>query len=497
MLNLALANEVSPPGYLRALVGAVTLAGILTIAGWAIFRNRWDGALAATAFILLTVSPVSVGWVWISLRGALGFELGTVVTAGILVALIGAAGVRLLQIRRRRLPFTRLPAEAMNFFSIVLVVMVVVTHGFAGVGAPEPVPVPPPAGWNAGGGPKPDIVVVLLDGYPRTDVLERRLAADNASFLHALGERGFDVATTNHSNYPATGFTLASLFQMRYLDDVPALQPFMGTGRPAYGALHDAAEAGQAFSILRAAGYQVTMSASGWEHATLRGAADRLLDSGELTDVERSAVYRTWLLYLVDTVSPHVFTTQGRNRVVHAFDFLDTMAGEAPDSPRFVFIHVAGPHLPLVVRSDGTPTDLTASRYETAKRDGYGMTDSEYADAWQSEIDYLDARVLQGVDLFLGSERGRQAVIIVMSDHGYGFEPVPGDTQAKLANLLASRTPNAPHLLADSPTPVNWFRILFDEYLGTELSLLPDRYFVQTGPQLDLTEVHDPDQVTP
>jgi Sulfatase len=497
VLNTALANEITPSGYLRALVGAAVLAGCLTIVGWALFRNRWDGALFATAFILLAVSPVSLGWVLVSLRGALGQSLGTFVTGGILIAGLGAIGVRILQLRRRGKRLPRPPAEAMNVFSVALLGVVVASHGLGFAAEPAASSVPPPSGWDVGEGPRPDIVVLLLDGYPRSDVLERRLRTNNSSFLNSLAERGFDVATTNHSNYPRTGFTLASIFQMRYLDEVPSLQPFVGTNRQANEALRSAAESGQAFSILRAAGYEVTTVASGWDQVTFRDASDRLLDSGELNDLERYAVHRTLLVYLLDLVWPHIFTAAQRDRVVHGFDFLDTIASEAPKGPRFVLVHIPAPHLPLVVTADGTPTDLTASRYETATREGYGMTDSDYAAAWQSEIDYLDARVLRSIDLLLGSEAGRQAIIIVMSDHGYGFEPVPGDIQAKLANLFAARTPSAPGLLAGAPTPVNWFRILFNEYLGTELPLLQDRYFVQVQPgrQLDLIEVEDPDQI--
>jgi hypothetical protein len=495
VLNTALATDVGPTGYLRALVVAAFLGFGLAIVGWAVFRNRWDGAFFATTFVLLAVSPVSLTWLLGSLRNVFGYLLGFLITATVLIAGLSVIGVRLLQLRHRGLPLPRPPAEAMNVLSVVLLGVVIVSHGFGPFADASSSPPPPPSGWHVGEGRRPDIVVLLLDGYPRADVLERRLGTDNSAFLDALRERGFDVATTNHSNYPATGFTLASMFQMRYLDQVPSLQPFVGTGRQANGALRNAAESGQAFSILRAGGYGVTWVASGWDQVTFRDAADRLLDSGELNDLERYAVHRTWLVYLLDVLWPEISTSQQRDRIVHAFDFLDRMAVEAPEGPRFVFVHVPAPHLPLVVNADGTPTDLTPSRYEAATREGYVMTDFEYARAWQSEVDYLDSRVLQSVDLLLGSETGRQAVIIVMSDHGYGFEPVPGDIQAKLANLLAARTPDAPGLLSDGPTPVNWFRLLFNEYLGTELSLLPYRFFVQAGPHTDLVEVGNPDQI--
>ena len=493
VLNTALSNEVVPAGYIRPLIVATLLAGLLMGAAWMAFRNRWDGALFASSVILLAVSPISLAWFWTVMRTAFGALLGTGLTAGVLVAALGAFGVRLLQVRRRGQPLPRPAPEILNVFSVALLVAVIGSN-VSSVLLPASTPVPPPAEWHPGQD-QPDIVVLLLDGYPRTDVLERRFGADDTAFLDALRERGFEVATTNHSNYTLTELTFASMFQMRYIDQIPSLEPFIATGRQENAALRNAAESGQAFSILRAAGYELSISPGGWEHVALRRAADRFLDSGELTDLERSVIHRTWFLYLLDAVWPSIFTNAQRDRIVHAFDTLDTFATEEADRARFLFLHVPAPHLPPVVNADGTPTALPASRYEAISRQGYGMTDAEYGDAWQAELDYVAERVLGGIDLLLASERGREAVIIVMSDHGYGFELQRGDVQSRLGNLFATRTPGAPDLFDDPPTPVNLFRRLFNGYLGTQFPLLPDRYFLQGNRQLDLTEVQDPDQV--
>jgi hypothetical protein len=494
VLNTALANEVVPAGYVRPLAVAAVLAGLLTVAAWMVFRNRWDGALLASGVILAAVSPISLAWVWFAMRTAFGLPLGTALTVAVLVAALGAIGVRLLRVRRRGQPMPRPAPEMLNVFSLALLVAVIGSN-VGSILLPASPPVPPPAGWQADGHDQPDIVVLLLDGYPRTDVLERRLGADDSAFLESLRQRGFEVATTNHSNYTLTELTFASMFQMRYLDQIPSLEPFIGTGRQENAALRDAAESGQAFSILRAAGYELTMLPGGWEHVALRRAADRFLDTGELTEIERSVIHRTWFLYLLDAVWPSIFTNAQRDRIVHAFDTLDRFATEEADDSRFLFLHVPAPHLPPVVNADGTPTALRATEYESSSRQGYGMTDFDYRDAWQGELDYVADRVLQGIDLLLDSERGREAVIIVMSDHGYGFELRQGDTQARLGNLFAARTPAAPDLFSDPPTPVNLFGILFNAYLGTEVPLLPDRYFLEVGRQLDLTEIQDPDQV--
>jgi hypothetical protein len=494
VLNTALANEVVPAGYARPLAVGTILAGLVTVAAWAAFRNRWDGALFASGVIVVAVSPISLAWVWTSLRTLFGALIGTALTAALLAMALALVGVRLLRARRRGLPLPRPAPEMLNVFSLALLVAVLASN-IGGIVLPASAPVPPPAGWQADGQDHPDIVVLLLDGYPRTDVLARRFGADDSAFLDALRDRGFEVATTNHSNYTLTELTFASMFQLRYIDEIPSLAPFIGTGRQENAALRDAAESGQAFSILRTAGYEVSWFPGGWEHVALRRAADRFLDSGELSDLERSVIHRTWFLYLLDAVWPSVFTTSQRDRIVDGFDTLDQFAGEQADRPRFLFLHVPAPHLPPVVNADGTPTALRATRYEGISRQGYGMTDAEYRDAWQAELDYVADRVLHGVDLLLDSERGRKAVIIVMSDHGYGFELQQGDVQARIGNLLATRTPGAPDLFDDPPTPVNLFRLLFNAYLGTEFPQLPDRYFLQGSRQLDLTEIYDPDQV--
>lgn len=221
----------------------------------------------------------------------------------------------------------------------------------------------------------------------------------------------------------------------------------------------------------------------------VRGAADRMLDSGEMTDLERNLLHRTWLLYLADVVWPSVFIGPLRDRIVHAFDALDDFAHEPRHHPRFLFLHVPAPHLPLAVRAGGSATTLIASHYEANDRAGFGLTDAQFTAAWGEELAYLKRRVLDGLDALLASPSGRDAVVMVMADHGYGFEVHPDDPQARFANLFATRTPGAPSLFGDEPTPINLFRELFNAYLGTDMPILPARHFLSGEVPLQLTEL--------
>ncbi len=154
----------------------------------------------------------------------------------------------------------------------------------------------------------PDVVLLLLDGYPRADVLQRRLGIDNSAFVDELADHGFDVATDSNSNYVFTALTLASMFQMRYLDDVAEVKHQVGTAAAGHDLLRHAALSGQAWQILRSAGYQIVTGPPGWEHVRLADVSDRVINDGQITEFERSLLEATWLLEVIDAVAPTAIT---------------------------------------------------------------------------------------------------------------------------------------------------------------------------------------------
>lgn len=493
VLSMAINNGVTPAGFVRPLLVAIVIAAGLTLVGWRVLGNRWDGALLASGLIAAVVSPIPLASLWRAYVGVFGSVAGTAALAGTLTALLGVAGIYVLRCLRRGVAIRRPAADSMHVVSAALLVTVVGSSLLAhpAVIAPQE----PPSSMVSSPGKPPDIVLILLDGYPRTDVLQRRLNTDDKSFLDALRVRGFDVAATSRSNYSVTELTLPSMFGMEYLDEVPFLQRSLDSVGNEMAALRTATEAGRVFSTLRSAGYRVEISSPGWEHVTLRNAADRMVDGGELTDLERGVLHQTWLFPLLTLATPGWFTASQRDRIVHGFDSLDAFARERRTHPTFLFLHVPAPHLPLVVQADGSATQLPLGRFGGLDRQGLGMTDFEFEAAWASELAYVHKRVLNGIDLLSKSDTGRHAAIVIMADHGYNFEVRPDDLQARFGNLFAARTPGAPGLLGSSPTPVNLFRLLFDRYLGTQLHTLRDRYFVSPSAEnaLPFHEIDNPE----
>jgi hypothetical protein len=499
VLEVALPNQVEPPGFARSLVVALAGAATLTLLAWGLTRDRWLGGLIATGLILAAISIGPLGGVWRVGRDLLGGSGAIGLLGLVLVVAIGAPAYLLVRSRRGAPPIRRQATSVLNLLAAVLVAVVVISRvgldlpgALADLTRGKPtVEVHPPQAEL------PDIYMVLMDGYPRTDMLASRLGIDNSSFLAGLQGLGFEVAPASRSNYTFTQVTLASMFQMRHLDDVPDLAPLIGTGGAHVNALRHAMTEGPAWAALHAAGYEVVVSLPGYEHVALRAVADRVLDHGELNDLERELLARTWLLDLLTPLLPDIFAAPQHDRILHGFDDLERLADESASrsDPLFAWVHIPAPHLPLVVTASGGVLPLQPRRFDPPTVEGFGMTDAQLHAAYGAELSYLDERLLSAVRAIQASAGdGRpDPVIVIFSDHGYYYDA--SDLPARFGNFLAASTPGAPGLMSGSPTPVNFFPLLLNRYLGTDFDLSENRFFVSRGTRrlLEMVEVEDPE----
>jgi len=498
VLDIALANKVEPAGFARSLLIAIAAALAVTLVGWAVFRDRWLGGLAALAVVLASISLIPIFFAWRAANEAFGPAAGLGVLGSIVIVAIAVPVAQLVRARRGATLIRGPATSVLNQIATVLVVVTLVVHigpDLPGTAADvlrvrAPVTVAPPDAEL------PDIYLLLLDGYPRADVLSRRFGIENAPFLGELRGLGFDVEERSLSNYTFTPLTMVSLFQMKHLEDVEGLAPLVSgpdSGGTQVNALRNALNTAPAFAALRAAGYEIVVTSPGYEHVELRGVADRVLYHGEMNDLERDVFKRTWLLGLVAPLVPGIFSSPPHDRIVHAFDDLEGLADQPRDGPIFAWIHIPAPHLPIVVDAQGDHVVVKPRQFDGEDAAGFDMTDAQFAAAFASEIAYLNDRILRAARVLQAADAGTDPVIIVMSDHGYNSDLT--DIQARFAILFAAFTPQAPGLLADGPTPVNVMARVLNRYLGTHFPSSPDRYFLSASGDriLPLTELENPD----
>ena len=150
----------------------------------------------------------------------------------------------------------------------------------------------------------------------------------------------------------------------------------------------------------------------------------------------------------------------------------------ADRDPTFTFSHILIPHVPYVFGADGTI--LTDPGYYSG--DMAGPVNEEYLQkGYTGEIAFLNSRLVTILAEIL-DQSDTPPIIVLMGDHG-----VRDANRAK--NFFAVYLPDgAEKVLYPSITPVNIFRIIFDQYFGTSYGLLPDITYTDDGQVIPVPE---------
>jgi hypothetical protein len=347
------------------------------------------------------------------------------------------------------------------------------------------------AGGAAAGGLGPNIYVLLLDGYPRADALESRFGIDNSSFVAALEERGFGVAAASRTNYSMTWLTLASVFQMAYVQDMPELRGVGPEGGDQYRVLGRLMNSGHSLDLLHEAGYQIVSSPTAYPEIALTN-ADLPMDPVGLTRFETILLEKTIIGTLGGDATRSWLAEQERSAVRTALLRVSTLAATPADQPHFAFVHVFSPHPPFVFTANGDGKSLPSCFPSTCSLNApslerLSMAREEYAAALGEQIAFLNRAVLETVDAVTSHDPN--AVIVLFGDHATRYD-VMEDSQEALLAFFAARTPGMGDLFGEAPYPVGMLPTLFNAYLGLDIPIPPYQGWVSYNDRpLDLVPV--------
>jgi hypothetical protein len=459
---------------------AVVLAILVTLIAGAILRSLLLGGIVASALI---------GLAWT--KQLLGIPAGLIERGEGVVALVAGLallGIVILVVRmvfRRRARLSRVIAtRVLNRIAMLLLLSTVLFGLVNGrlVGAVDDLRQGEGLGaWEAergdATGAGPDMYVILLDGYPRADVLDYAFDIDNSTFVEALEERGFDVADESHSDYLWTHVSVPSALNMAYVEQIPAMLDVIEGRRPRQPTLRRTISDNAAFEEARAAGYRTIAVGAGFEEVAPRQ-ADVYVDGGELNEFEISLLMSTWAGDIVGLVAPDFASSQQRQRILYNLDVLPDIAAGSDDESDLVFAHVPAPHQPTVFGEGGIGVAVPIS-------DGWfadspqerGEDPAEFRDRYRAQLPYLNARILATIDGIL-AESDEPPVIVLFADHGSASAVDWNSTDPNVADparllertgtLFAAFTPDRSDVFPDDISPVDIFRLLFDAYLGTD-----------------------------
>jgi hypothetical protein len=347
-----------------------------------------------------------------------------------------------------------------------------------------------PAGQNP-----PDIYYIILDTYTRADTLEEYFSYDNSSFIESLQSQGFYVAGCSQSNYSFTDLSVASSLNFNYPQTLSS--SFSIANKNISDIYPYIADSGVA-QALHTMGYRLEAIDSGYSptelsHADVyyspEGSWQNLLPVGVINSYESmllntsgGMVLNEFSAYLPSSLqtflSPYV---QHRERILYALDKLGEI-GTTP-GPKFVFAHILAPHNPFVFGPDGEPIERKTPF--TLNDDQDVVRFEDYALGYRDQVVYLNQRVLEIVASLIKAS-SQPPVIIIQGDHG-----VPRISGSEDTILNAYYLPGgAEKELYPSITPVNTFRVIFNQYFAGQLPLLADQSCKQNSE-------HDPYSCVP
>ncbi|MCL4215768.1 MAG: hypothetical protein KJ052_01990 [Candidatus Hydrogenedentes bacterium] len=324
---------------------------------------------------------------------------------------------------------------------------------------------------------KPDIYCLFLDGYPRTDTLFRMFGADNRAFVMNLSELEFSLAHSSLANYPTYDLSLASFLNLDYLQNLAPEE----TGYPPY-VLRKLIRENRLFDFVSRQGYEVVAFSPGLALLEPGPPARRIEPAQALTEVELVLLNRTVVGRIMEVVyyfrhdNPAFWQFQSRrDRILHAFDEIKSMAGAPNDSPRFVFAPILLPQPPFLFSVDGGRANPYGPGSKATDRIFKGST-QEFAAMYLGQLQWTNQQLLETVAA-IKENSSSPPVILIASGGGpatFSSPDTAGEAiRARYENFVALCNPYegaAP--LPDEVVLANVPRIMLNEVFNLALPML-------------------------
>jgi hypothetical protein len=335
----------------------------------------------------------------------------------------------------------------------------------------------------------PDIYFIILDSYTREDALLNYYNFDNSEFLNQLRDLGFYVADCSWSNFAHTMLSLSSTLNLNYYQDLGSdfTIPTSDIPSPDYFILNSLVE-----NELSKLGYETVAFQTGYEFSDWKNADHYIKTEGSdflspyVEPFEYLYLQNTAFRILIDANPDHMpayLTPLGLRgseyalRIQNIFKYLPQAVGLA--SPKFVFVHLDIPHHPFIFLPDGSINPDQRYYPSFLMPDNMKLQKQGYVNQVQY-VNHMIIPILEGII----HNSTNPPIIILQGDHG-----LAGNNRLKILNSIYLPDKGDQDLYPFI-SPVNTFRVVFNNYFGTKLPILKDRtFFSDYDNKMDIKEI--------
>jgi hypothetical protein len=315
---------------------------------------------------------------------------------------------------------------------------------------------------------KPDIYLIVADGYAGKKELEDIFHFDNSAFYNELNKRGFYIVDSTFSNYNYTPFSMASMLSMDYLDKLEGRNKSLNDRTLCYrtinnNALVDFLEE-QQYELKNCSIFQFARQLPFASTPYYKTGIDLVTAQTFLSRIDRDIRFNLVTRLKIQSEIDRVLKDEFRiNEELYRRTW-DEASGSS-NKPRFVYTHLEMPHYPYYFDRNGKPNQLK---------------DLSDLDPWDQEkyigyLQYANKKYLELIDHILKNS-AKPPIVIFMSDHG--FREFAGDSvdhSYHFMNINSIHLPDKQYQgFYKGMSNVNQFRILLNTQFKQHFPLLKD-----------------------
>jgi hypothetical protein len=310
--------------------------------------------------------------------------------------------------------------------------------------------------------PRRDIYYLVFDSYTSNSSLQEFWGFDNARITNYLRNKGFYINENAHSNYNVTTYSLASSLNMSYVtvgedSDLNLTMRVL----PLRTLIRESLVAEQ----LQKAGYKISNLSP---FSVLNEA--KFYKSTDLPDYSHALSRHLLRKTFAGTMDNDFFVRTKPETIFRIDRSLQEIIASSRNGPRFIYAHFMLPRSPFFFTKEGNvkPRSQWIVNDLTLRSAGY-----------LDQVTFANRIIFNSIEQMENHYKPDEfPIVIIQGDHGsWVFEGQDGIRETTTI-FNAYLLPEEGHrLLYNDITPVNSFRVVFNQYFSTQYKMLEDRIF--------------------
>jgi hypothetical protein len=265
---------------------------------------------------------------------------------------------------------------------------------------------------------EPNVYWIVLDGYPRRDVLQEFFDFDNGAFVERLKGLNFTVYDRAAASFPETAFSISSTLSMGFLLDraapSPRIPPLAELQRTVRGQ-------NVVVNTFRAMGYRYVHFQNGYDNLTecplegaicIKGNVQSIGSAIQFDEFNIAVLSRTPMMDLIAMFTDADRSIENSMFLRGAVHEVTDRLSQLPEggAPFFLYAHILAPHPPIRFKRDCSVRSAAPDLLDWNAADKSAFID---------QLICVNNEAVTLLDKVI--EKDPQAIIVLQSDHGTAF----------------------------------------------------------------------------